>query len=184
MVHLESQCYPGCEYNVQWNNNFNVDLKISKIFPFDNFDVRLYADIFNLFNIKNFLNASFVDGFDYDYYMNSLHLPENLGNDLGYGNIPGEDNPGDYRATGAEYQPMEWTKDVTEINVPHPRVIYWDANTRQYMRYADDSWKTVSGGELDKVLDDKAYIDMPNLDYYTFLNPRQVFFGIALTYRF
>jgi hypothetical protein len=175
---------PGVQYNVQWSDNLNVDLKISKIFPFGDFDVRLYADIFNLFNIKTFSNASFVDGFDYDYYMKSLHLPEGLGNELGYGNIPGDDNPGDYRATSAEYQPMEWTKDVTEINVPHPRAIYWDATTRQYMRYVDDAWKTVSGGELDKILEDKAYIDMPNLTYYTFLNPRQVFFGIALTYRF
>jgi hypothetical protein len=116
--------------------------------------------------------------------MKSLHLNEELGNELAYGNIPGDDNPGDYRATGAEYQPMEWTKDVNEIGVPRPRVIYWDATTRQYMRFADNAWKTVSGGELDKILDDKAYIDMPNLSYYTFLNPRQVFFGIALTYRF
>ena len=116
--------------------------------------------------------------------MKSLHLPEDLGNQLGYGNIPGDDNPGDYRATGAEYQPMEWTKDVNNIDVPHPRVIYWDATTRQYMRYVDDDWTVVSGSEMDKILEDKAYIDMPNLTYYTFLNPRQVFFGISLTYRF
>jgi hypothetical protein len=175
---------PGVQYNVQWDDYFNVDLKISKIFPFGDFDVRLFADIFNLFNIKEFSNASFVDGFDYDYYMKSLHLPEELGNELGYGNIPGDDNPGDYRATGAEYQPMEWTKDVTEIDVPHPRAIYWDASTRQYMRYVDDAWAQVPQGEMDKILDDKAYIDMPNLSHYTFLNPRQVFFGIALSYRF
>ncbi len=175
---------PGIQYNVQWNDYFNVDLKISKVFPFENFDFKIYADIFNLFNIKTFSGASFYDGFDYDYYMQSLHLPEEVGNELKYGNIPGDDNPGDYRATGAEYQPMEWTRDVNEIGAPHSRVIYWDATTRQYMRYVDDAWTTVSGSELDRIIDDKAYIDMPNLTYYTFLNPRQVFFGIALTYRF
>ncbi len=79
---------------------------------------------------------------------------------------------------------MDWTRDVNEIGAPHSRVIYWDATTRQYMRYVDDAWTTVSGSELDRIIDDKAYIDMPNLTYYTFLNPRQVFFGIALTYRF
>jgi hypothetical protein len=175
---------PGVQYNVQWNDYFNVDLKISKVFPFGDFDLKLYADIFNVFNFKTFSGVSFVDGFDYDYYMKSLHLPEEIGDQLGYGNIPGDDNPGDYRATGAEYQPMEWTKDVASIDVPHPRVIYWDATSRQYMRYVDDTWKAVSGGEMDKILEDKAYIDMPNLSYYTFLNPRQVFFGISLIYRF
>jgi hypothetical protein len=175
---------PGVQYNVQWSDYFNVDLKISKVFPLGDFDIKLYADIFNVFNIKTFSGVSFEDGFDYDFYMKSLHLPEDLGNQLGYGNIPGDDNPGDYRATGAEYQPMEWTKDINNIDVPHPRVIYWDATTRQYMRYVDDDWTVVTGSEMDQILEDKAYIDMPNLTYYTFLNPRQVFFGISLTYRF
>lgn len=176
---------PGIQYNYQWNDFFNVDLKISKVFPFGDFDFKLYADIFNLFNIKNFSGASFRNSFDYDYYMQSLHLPEELTAPLKYNNIPGDDNPGDYRAAGVEYQPMEWTRNVNEfLGDPNPRVIYWDATSRQYMRYVDDAWTVVPGSEMDKVLEDKAYIDMPNLTYYTFLNPRQVFFGVSLTYRF
>jgi hypothetical protein len=31
------------------------------------------------------------------------------------------------------------------------------------------------------VIDDKAYIDMPNMDTFTFLNPRRIFFGLRLS---
>jgi hypothetical protein len=32
------------------------------------------------------------------------------------------------------------------------------------------------------VLDDKAYIDMPNQETFTFLDPRKIFFGIRLSF--
>ena len=38
------------------------------------------------------------------------------------------------------------------------------------------------GGDVDQMLEDKAYIDMPNNTSFTFLNPRNVFFGIRLTF--
>jgi hypothetical protein len=34
---------------------------------------------------------------------------------------------------------------------------------------------------MDKILSDKAYIDMPNITSFTFLNPRQIFFGIKVS---
>ncbi len=37
--------------------------------------------------------------------------------------------------------------------------------------------------KIKKLLDDKAYIDMPNQTHFTFLNPRSVFFGITIDFR-
>jgi hypothetical protein len=35
-----------------------------------------------------------------------------------------------------------------------------------------------------RILETKAYIDMPNQDFLTFLNPRDVFFGLNLSFNF
>ena len=51
-------------------------------------------------------------------------------------------------------------------------------STKKYMKYANNQWVVEDQGRVDQVLKDRAYIDMPNLDYFTFLNPRNVFFGI------
>jgi len=41
----------------------------------------------------------------------------------------------------------------------------------------------VENSRMQKILDDKAYIDMPNNSSFDFLNPRQVFFGINLSFK-
>lgn len=177
----------GIRYNVQWNDYYNVDLRISKIFPFENFDVKVFADISNLLNFKYFSRESFYDSFDYDFYMKSLHLPRDIADELQYGNIPGDDNPGDTRKTGVDFVPMEWVKNMDNLNNisdPSSRAIYYVASTEKYMEYNNGGWGEVNKSRLDKVLDDKAYIDNPNQTYFTFLNPRSIFFGITLNYRF
>lgn len=176
---------PGIKYNIQWKDYYNLDLRIAKTFKFKDFDVKFFADISNVFNLKHFSGVSFSDVFDYQFYMRSLHLPEKVTANLGYGNIPGDDEPGDYRPTGVAYQPMEWTADINSLTDPNPRVIYYDdATARYYQNDGTNGWQEVQGSRLQKILDDKAYIDMPNLTYFTFLNPRNVFMGLTLTYHF
>jgi len=46
------------------------------------------------------------------------------------------------------------------------------------------TWQVVDRSRLQKVLDDKAYIDMPNLTTFTFLNPRNIFYGVRLSFDF
>jgi hypothetical protein len=116
--------------------------------------------------------------------MYSLHLPTEITDELGYGSIPGDDQPGDYRKAGVDFQPIEWVQDINNYSNPNSRAIYYDAATRQYMQYVNDEWAVVPGGKMDQILEDKAYIDMPNQTYFTFLNPRQIFFGMSITYRF
>ena len=172
------------QYNVQWKDYYDISLKISKTFPLGNIDLKFFADISNLFNFKYFSGASFADAYDYDYYMKSLHLPESVTKKLQYGNIPGDDQPGDYRKTGVDYVPMEWVSDDKNMSAWNTSAIYYNASTKKYLKYVDDSWVDQSNSQMQQILDDKAYIDMPNHSYFTFLNARQIFFGLTLSYNF
>lgn len=140
---------PGFENNIQWSDNYNIDLRISKSFNLGALNVEFFADIYNALNIKYMdYKAGFVDQNDYDDYMKSLHLPESFrqfGNNYKF--IAGNDKPGDIR-TGA--------------------YIPWDDNASDSQK---EEWKK-----------NKSYIDMPNLEYSAFLNPRNIFWGIKINY--
>jgi len=179
------QNYSGIIYNFQFKNFSNIDLKISKVFTFDRIKVKVFADVSNLTNFKYFSNSSFWDIHDYNYYMYSLHLPTSKTKKLGYNTcIPGNDQPGDYRKSGVAFQPMEYAADYTKVANPVSRVIYWDAGTEKYMQYTDGSWSEVSKSRINTILENKAYIDMPNQTFYTFLDPRDIFFGVSVSFDF
>ncbi|MCF6268728.1 MAG: TonB-dependent receptor [Melioribacteraceae bacterium] len=179
------QQVPGIEYNVQWESMWNVDLKISKVFSFGDIDVKFFADIFNVFDLKQFSNYSFRNIHDRNDYMYSLHLPENVVNELGYlNNIPGNDQLGDYRPTGVDFVPIEWVSDINDPNInPNSRALYYDASTERYMQYVDGGWSRADAAKVQDVLTNKAYIDMPNQSFFTFLNPRNIFVGISVSYK-
>ncbi len=157
---------PGVEYNVQWRDLWNTDIRLSKNFSFNKLNLQFFMDIFNVFNFKIVDNAIgyAVDGDDYNKYMKSLHLPYESFADFpkdetgraktGYFNdkdnsvyIFGSDKPGDYR-TG-----------------PY---IPWDDNA--------------SEAEKAEWIKNKSYIDMPNQAYFTFLNPRNIYFGLRVSW--
>jgi len=177
---------PGIEYNFQWNDYHNFDLKITKVFPFENFDIKLFVDINNLTNHKYFSRESFVDSYDYDDYMYSLHLPATIAGNLGYDGdwIPGDDNPGDTRKPGVAFVPMEKIRSTNDVISPNNRAVYFEASTNRYLKYDTNTgiWTELPKPELDRILRDKAYIDMPNQTAFTFLNPRSIFFGITINY--
>ena len=50
------------------------------------------------------------------------------------------------------------------------------------MDYVDGTWVELSKSRMDKILKDKAYIDMPNQTSFNFLNPRQWFFGLEMSF--
>jgi len=136
---------PGIVNNVQWRDFYDVRLRVSKTIKLAGADLRLLMDVNNLLNYKYLEQYGFVDTRDYEAYMKSLHLPQAIGEPLRYGNIPGDDRPGDYRQ--GPYIP-------------------WDHN-------ADESTKA-------QWRKDKSYIDMPNQGFLSFLNPRDIFFGVYL----
>ena len=117
--------------------------------------------------------------------MQSLHLPDDVAGELGYNYFSGDDKPGDVRKDGAEFIPMEWVSDITYITNPSERPIYFDSATDRFVQWTESGgWQNVSQSFYDDVINNKQYIDMPNQGYYVFLNPRDIFIGINISYDF
>ncbi len=166
--------------NVQVRDFFNADLKIRKIFPLRKVNITIFADILNLFNMKRLSGASFWDSNDYIYYMESLHLSKSNA----YNNIVGNDRAGDYRKHGVEFQPIEIVGSLPTENISE-RAIYYNKTNETYNRFDSEmaDWGKVPDSEMNKILEDKAYIDMPNQTSFNFLNPRGVFFGLTVSFK-
>jgi outer membrane receptor protein involved in Fe transport len=113
--------------NVRWRSSYNLDLKISKSFRItDNARIKFFADVNNLLNLRHFYSGSFFDSFDNRYYMYSLHLPKDIADPLKYGNIPGDDQPGDYRKPGVPFQPMEYRERINyDTEIGNEYAIYY-----------------------------------------------------------
>jgi outer membrane receptor protein involved in Fe transport len=175
---------PGIENNAQWNDSWNVDMRISKTFTFGKVNFQVFADMSNLFNTKYMSQYGFVDAIDYNSYLSSLHMDGGIDNDLNYINIHGSDKPGDYRKEGVDFQPIVPVQKFSELSLASnqkARPFYFVKETGQYFQYVNNAWQVVDQGKLNQVLDDKAYIDMPNQDTFTFLNPRNIFYGVKLS---
>lgn len=176
----------GFENNVQWRDTYNVNMKVSKAFRAGPANVELFVDIINLFNFKFMGNNGFTDRGDYEDYLKSLHLPKDIAGDqvnqtFKYPNFPGDDRPGDYRKDGVPFTPFVAVNGVGGVTNPASTAVYYDTQTGQYMQYANGAWAQVDAGRIQQLVDDKAYIDMPNMPYFAFLNPRDVYFGLRLS---
>jgi hypothetical protein len=188
------EALPGRENNMQERDFFNMNMKIAKRFKISGIDLQLFADITNVFNNRNLTSFGFFNVTDYDQYIQSLHLPSDVAGDpisrpLGYSNIPGDDRFGDYRKEGVEFQPIEIVRTFSELGGADPRYnsarpFYYVADQEKYYQLVSGTWREVDPARLRQVLDDKAYIDMPNMETFTFLNPRNIFFGIRLSVDF
>jgi len=167
---------------VAWNvticDYYNFTLRLNKTFAFKRAKVSFFADISNLLNTRRLSGASFYNPDDERYYMESLHLPENDA----YSNIPGEDQVGDFRDDDIDFQPIEQVGNHSWVSLPDESVIYYDKTDQDYWTYNEGEWTHVPDSIMDTILDDKAYIDMPNQSSFNFLNPRMVFFGIRTSF--
>ena len=185
----------GIFANVQWKDYWNTDIRISKNFRiFDKAKVEFFVDIYNIFNTKRMSNYGFVNSDDRRSYIRSLHLPGNTEgvNQFGYTNIPGHDRLGEYRKAGAPYIPIVATYNYTSLNSNDLSSddLYYFANAVDgvhgsgYYRYDADngSWYKESKKRVNKILDDKSYIDMPNQTFFTFLDPRNIFWGLRISF--
>jgi hypothetical protein len=139
-------------------------------------------EVRNLFNIERLSGKGFYDLVDQQDYQESLHLPESTA----YDNIPGDDRMGDYRKDGVAFQPIEQIGSKSSINPASARsqAIYYDRSDKNYYEVVNGQWSLVDNGKMQKIKDDKAYIDMPNNTSFNFLDPRQIFFGINLSFNF
>ena len=167
--------------NLQWLDYYNMNLRLSKKFDFGMFNLVFYMEIDNLFNSKRLSSTGFSDYFDERDYFKSLHLKADIVDDkFGYVNIPGNDKPGDYRKTGTPFTPIKAVTNLNAVSSPTLDLIYYDASQQRYFEFNGTEWSRVGDKRMDKLLKDKAYIDMPNFGYFTFLNPRDILYGIKL----
>jgi outer membrane receptor protein involved in Fe transport len=169
--------------NIEVTDNYNVNLRLNKTFEFKTFAVTLFLEARNLLNTKRLSGVSYYDIADYRAYMASLHLPSSTA----YDNVPGDDRVGEYKKEGVKYQPVFTTRNVNGLNTQssdfNPSIIYYDQPTKRYMNYVNGGWSEVDQARMQQILDDKAYIDMPNNSSFDFLNPRQFFYGLSVSFK-
>jgi hypothetical protein len=188
---------PGLQSNVRTRNYYMADLRLTKNFETTMGSVQFFADFDNVLNLK-FLHVAgggsppFSGTSDWESYLASLHLSKDTFKDIDTGRDPylfvyGNDRPGDYRKDHIEFHPIEVFNAVEEISIrtalERPLyyvrdgqgggTYYWLRNGE--IRPADESF-------VNWVLDNKAYIDMPNIQSFRFLNPRRVNLGLRLTF--
>ena len=178
---------PGLFANVQWKDYMNINFRLSKNFRIKNLgNLELFVDISNIFNYKYMTNYGFVDSRDKRDYMKSLHLPKTTKGieQFGYYNIPGNDRPGDYRKPGVPFTPIEVYPDKSALpSEGNSGYLYYVSGAGNYYWYDAQTGNYVQDKKhTQNVLDKKGYIDMPNLQYLTFLNPRDVFWGIRVSF--
>lgn len=176
---------PDLDENFQWKDFWNLDLRLTKNIATNLGHVQVFLDVSNVLNLK-FMHryTGFQGDFDWESYMHSLHIPEDTYGSYNapYDFIPGDDRPGDYRKQGVEFVPIEVVSEVSGVANPHERPLYYETATEQYKVWQNDAWQDADQSRVDKVLEDKAYIDMPNETYHTFLNPRRVQLGVRISF--
>lgn len=138
---------------LHWKNFYNVNLRLSKSLRLANADVQLFMDVNNVFNIKYMSQGGFVNAEDYERYLKSLHYPEDISKTL--------------RDFDAGFSPV--------VGSDRPG----DYRTVPYEPYDPND---PDEARKQRILETKAYIDMPNQEFLTFLNPRDVFFGLQLSF--
>ena len=190
----DSNPVQGISDNMRWKDYYNLDLRFSKNFSTIVGEAQFFADITNVLNLRRLnRHAGWGPNFGFDRYMESLHLPrevyENKNGEIAEGVpqfIPGNDRPGDYREPGAEFVPIVITNELESVDSPSRRPLYYLRSGQEadgeYYWYRDGEFQKADGSFVNGVLDDKAYIDMPAVEWTRFLNPRQVLFGLRLSF--
>ena len=182
---------PGLRYNLRWEDYYNLDLRLARDIGTPLGEAKLYVDVSNVLNTKRMWGGSFNGSQDYENYMRSLHLPEEtfeaLEDGAPYGFIPGSDRPGDVREEGVEFVPIEVVGSLPEAGMARTMnrygPLYYVEGEEAYYVWNDEgeTFEEADPVRVAQVLEDKAYIDMPNMRALTFLYPRQVTFGIRIS---
>lgn len=174
--------------NVTWKDVWSFDTRLSRKFSVAGTrNIDFFVDVSNVLNLQRmnfFTNAGFVDGQDYRNYMESLHLPESVVSTYTNADnvLTGNDRPGDYRDFGIDYVPIETTSNLANVQDASGRALYWVSGENQFYQFVDGEFVNADMDFVNQVLDDKAYINMPNQNFFTFFNPRAFQFGIKVSF--
>ena len=183
---------PGLQNNVAWRDYYNFDFRVTRQFSLGSLQMQAFADVTNVFNLRHIHDdTAFLGTRDFFYYMRSLHLPESAFEDVAeepYVWVYGDDQPGDKRDPGVAFQPVEVFQNLDRVPEGYAdesqRAYFYSKEDEDYYQWdpSSSSWSEVDDGEIDRMLETKAYIDMPNSTFSTFLNPRQVLFGLRVSF--
>jgi len=160
-------------------DSHNIDARLTRTFDSKLGDLEFFAEVTNLLDTKWLSSTGFTGSRDREAYRASLHYPweANL--------QKGEDKWGVYRDWDTEYRPMYSISSLSNVQVtPQSHEIYFEESSETYWKWDDaiDNWESISQAKIDGFIEDKAYIDMPNLQSMTFLSPQQVTFGIRIKF--
>jgi hypothetical protein len=179
---------PGISNNLQWKDNWALDMRLTRTFrPSRDMSINFFVDVNNVLNRRQLSTLGFVDGVDLDDYYRSLHLPaEKLEKLLGAGylSVPGGDRPGDYRKPGVAFQPIVATRTLASVDptLLHERPLYFNYQDESWYQYRNGAFVPADPELVERTLKNKSYIDMPNLQTYTFFNPRNVLIGVRISF--
>ena len=178
---------PGIVDNLRYRDSWGTSLRFTKNFDLpDQSRVSFFADISNVINRRDFniFNSGLINGNDYLDYMASLHLPAGKLEEIGLTNsrVPGSDKPGDYRPSDVAFVPIEATSDLNTITNPNTRALYYDTQSGTYFQFMNGDFVAADKSYVNRVLDDKAYINMPDQQFFNFLDPRTIRFGIRFSF--
>ncbi len=193
--------------NIKTRDFYTLDMRFSKAFNTAIGQAQFFVDLTNVLNIRHMYG--FGGGDDRQRYLRSLHLPDETfeglrdGKPTNYTLIPGDDKVGHFRDHGAPFVPIiprgdgtlpetgvELSYDISEYSPHNSPLYYLPADCGEgtafcggtYFQWTGSDFVEASSSVVEKVKDDKAYIDMPNTMFNTFLNPRNVFFGLRLRF--
>ncbi len=175
----------GIVNNLQLRDFWGSSLRLTKDVNLSNgSSVKFFADVSNLFNRRNFnpFNSGSVTGNDYLDYMASLHLPSDKLEEIGLLNqrVPGDDRPGDYRPSDVAYVPIEVSLSLP--NQGNTRALYYNTSEAKYYQWDGSAFVDAEKKFVDRVLDEKAYINMPDQRYFNFLDPRTIRLGVRFSF--
>lgn len=176
---------PGLSNNVRWKDSYNLDMRLTRTFRASaGMSINVFADFNNVLNTRYMTQNGFVDGDDYNDYMKSLHLPANKLERLqgSYLSVPGNDVPGIYRKPGVAFQPIVTVRKLADVSSPHPRPLYYNYQDETYYQFVNGAFVVADEKLVERTLDNKAYIDMPNYASFVFFNPRNVLVGVRLSF--
>lgn len=162
--------------NVQWVDYFNTDLRVSKAVDMGQWDLVFYCDVANLFNIKRLSYAGMSDTYDTYDYLESLHFSDE------FNGQKGTDKIGDYRTEGVDFRPAFDVESLAAIGDPNTTYLYYSQADEKYFIYSDGEWVSEGNKKVDQLLEDKAYINMPNIESLTFLNPCMITLGLKINF--
>ncbi|MFH1851938.1 MAG: carboxypeptidase-like regulatory domain-containing protein [Candidatus Neomarinimicrobiota bacterium] len=200
----------GIINNVQWVDSYSIKLRLTKNIQLKNADMQFYVDVSNALDTKFLSYTGFASSQDYDDYLASLHFEWEDGIQKGKDRLGTyRDFNVDYvPMREISYNPLDPMIQADDLKTGESGAVYkfegypitgyqldeddniigytydYTQTATQYIGYdySEDGWHPINKSAFNKLLENKAYIDMPNIQSMTFHSPREIKIGIQISF--